>query len=102
VFPALFCPPALAVTRLKTIHLETPFHRGYFTTLAADMTAGVHKPLPENDLPVIPYFIFSPDVPEGALLQIAGVFLQEHFVIRRVQHRIIFVASSTTLGGTIW
>jgi hypothetical protein len=44
------------------------------------MSAHAHKPRSGNDLPIIRFSIFSTDVPEGTLLQIAVVFLQEHFM----------------------
>ncbi|MGB6477319.1 MAG: hypothetical protein WBF04_24970, partial [Candidatus Sulfotelmatobacter sp.] len=64
------------------------FHCGYFATFAADISAPAHKPLPGNDLPSIRFFMFSTGVPEGTLLQIAVVFLQEHFVSRGRSPRI--------------
>jgi len=56
------------------------FRCGYFTKFTADISAHARKQLRGNDFPFIPFFIFSTDVPDGTLLQIAVVFLQEHFV----------------------
>ena len=76
-------PPALLAPRLKTIPLErAPFHRGYFATRAADISALAHKALAINALPLFPFFGFSTGVPAGTLLQSrscvpAGTFRKE-------------------------
>jgi len=82
------CCSAPSPWSLAPDSLERPFSLCLFHHTRCRYIGTAHKPLPGNDLSFITFSSFSTEVPEGALLPIAVVLLQQHFAGRRVQDRI--------------